>query len=61
MGCCRFGLVEMGGGGGVGVELANKWFFFFMPHMCVNEKERSNKKRNGNMNSKTKVCVFVSV
>lgn len=59
MGCCRFGLVEMGGGGGrIGEQV---FFFFFMPHMCVNEKERSNKKRNGNMNSKTKVCVFVSV
>lgn len=57
MGCCRFGLVEMGGGR-IGEQV---FFFFFMPHMCVNEKERSNKKRNGNMNSKTKVCVFVSV
>lgn len=58
MGCCRFGLVEMGGGR-IGEQVF--FFFFFMPHMCVNEKERSNKKRNGNMNSKTKVCVFVSV
>lgn len=45
MGCCRFGLVEMGGGGGVGVELANKWVFFYASHVCKRERKKQQEKK----------------
>lgn len=46
MGCCRFGLVEMGGGGGVGVELANKCLFFFhASHVCKRERKKQQEKK----------------